>query len=92
MFGPKIENKNCTKVRKLVLAFLNEGAGIVQQVIWPDEGEVVILLKSINQTFPYSFHGASQFLNMFAQIHSPNQINVKPALLIKFFYFKFHLI
>lgn len=36
MFGPKIENKNCTEVRKPVLAFLNEEAGIIQQVICPD--------------------------------------------------------
>lgn len=35
MFGPKIDNKHCTKVRNLFFVFLNEGAGIVQYVICP---------------------------------------------------------
>lgn len=45
MFGPEIENKNCTGVRKLVVAFLNDTARTVQHVICPDEEEVVILLN-----------------------------------------------
>lgn len=83
MLGPKIENKNCTVVRKLVLVFLNEAPGIVQHIISPDQNEVGILLKSINPSFSQSLPSALQFLNMFAEMHPPNQINIRKGLLIQ---------
>jgi len=46
-----------------------------------DYDEMVIPLKYTNPTFPQSFHGALQFQNTFAQIHSQNQVSAKPALL-----------